>query len=49
MLLTTPRLYFREITLSDAEAMYEMDSNPNVQKYVGNDPVQTIEQIHDVI
>ena len=36
MLLETPRLYFREINLSDAQAMFEMDSNPNVQKYVGN-------------
>lgn len=49
MLLETPRLYFREINLSDIQAMFEMDSNPNVQKYVGNHPIKTIEQIQEVI
>ncbi len=49
MLLETPRLYFREINLSDAQAMFEMDSNPNIQKYVGNHPIKTIEQIQEVI
>jgi RimJ/RimL family protein N-acetyltransferase len=43
------RLYYRELEPSDAEAMFELDSNPEVHKYLGKKPVTTIEQIHDVI
>lgn len=47
--LETTRLYLREINESDKEAMFELDSNPNVQKYVGNNPVTSIDQINEVI
>lgn len=42
--IETKRLILRPVTLDDAQDFFEMDSNPNVHKYLGNNPVQTIEQ-----
>lgn len=41
----TERLLLREILPSDETAWFEMDSNPDVHKYLGNEPVTNIEQI----
>ncbi|MGK4568047.1 GNAT family N-acetyltransferase [Flavobacterium sp. 3HN19-14] len=49
LILETERLLLRPITPSDAEGMFALDSNPNVHKYLGNNPVTSIEQIHKVI
>ena len=48
-IIETERLLIREIIPSDAEAMFEMDSDKEVHKYLGNSPVKSIEQIVDVI
>jgi ribosomal-protein-alanine N-acetyltransferase len=45
----TPRLLFREIIHDDADAFFEMDSDPEVHKYLGNEPVVDKEKIHEVI
>lgn len=45
----TERLLLRELLPSDAEGMFRLDSNPEVHKYLGNDPVKDMSQIHDVI
>ena len=45
----TERLILREMLPSDAEGMFELDSNPIVQKYLGNKPVKTIEDSHNII
>ncbi|ESU28173.1 GCN5-related N-acetyltransferase [Flavobacterium limnosediminis JC2902] len=42
--LETERLILREILLSDAEEMFKLDSNPNVNTYLGNNPVKTIDE-----
>ena len=42
--IETERLILRELELSDAEGMYELDSNPNVHLFVGNRPVKHIEE-----
>ena len=42
--LETERLILREIVLSDAEEMFKLDSNPNVNTYLGNNPVKTIDE-----
>lgn len=47
--IETPRLIIRELSMDDAEAMFEMDSDPEVHKYLGNKPIQTIEEIKNVI
>lgn len=49
VLLETDRLILRPFTLDDAEAMFIMDSNPNVHKYLWNKPVQNITEIYPVI
>ena len=47
--LETRRLFFRELITSDAEALFELDSNPEVHRYLGNNPVTSIGQIEDTI
>jgi ribosomal-protein-alanine N-acetyltransferase len=47
--LETDRLILRPFTIDDAEAMFIMDSNPIVHKYLWNKPVQDITEIYPVI
>lgn len=47
--LETQRLFFRELITSDAEVMYELDSNPEVHKYLGGNPVTSIGQVEAAI
>ena len=44
LLLETDRLLLRPLELSDAEDMFAMDSNPEVHKYLWQNPTQTIEE-----
>lgn len=46
---TTERLILRELLPSDDEAMFEMESDPEVHRYLGNRPKQTIEEVREVI
>lgn len=45
----TERLLLREIVAADADAMFAMDSDPAVHRYLGNKPVQDKQQIVDII
>lgn len=45
----TERLILREIVPSDIDGMFELDSDPEVHKYLGNKPVQDKQQIAAVI
>lgn len=47
--IETERLILRELELSDAEGMFELDSNPNVHLFLGNNPVKHIEESIDMI
>ena len=47
--LETDRLLLRPLELSDAEAMFAMDRNPEVHKYLWQQPVQEIEEVIKVI
>lgn len=47
--IETERLLLREMLPNDAEALYEMDSNPNVHRYLGNEPVTSIDQVYGYI
>jgi len=49
ILIETNRLLLRQIVSSDFEAMFELDSNPNVNKYLGNNPVKSIEESKIII
>lgn len=47
--IETERLFLREIMPDDENALFEVDSNPAVNTYLGNNPVKDIEQIRGVI
>lgn len=49
MIIETPRLILRELRGSDDIAMFELDSNPEVHKYLGNQPYTSIEQSRENI
>ncbi|WP_426484106.1 GNAT family N-acetyltransferase [Flavobacterium sp. 2] len=42
--IETERLLLRELLLSDANGMFELDSNPNVHLFLGNNPVKKLEE-----
>ena len=45
IILETPRLILREFEMSDAESVLELHSDPEVQKYVGQDVVTSIVEV----
>lgn len=47
--LETERLLLREIQENDIEGIFELDSNPEVHKYLGNNPITTYKQAEDII
>jgi ribosomal-protein-alanine N-acetyltransferase len=49
LILQTERLLLRPIQIEDAEALFEMDSNPKVHLYLGNEPLKDIEECYGYI
>jgi len=51
--IITERFVLRQMTLSDTSGIYELDSDPDVNKYIGNQPISTLqeakERIQDVM
>lgn len=47
--IETQRLIIREILPEDAEGMFELDSNPEVHRYLGNHPVKNVAESLAVI
>lgn len=47
--IETPRLIIRELMPEDEQAMFEMDSDPEVHRYLGNKPYTTIEESRENI
>ncbi|REH56081.1 RimJ/RimL family protein N-acetyltransferase [Tenacibaculum gallaicum] len=47
--LETERLILREFKKNDLEGIFELDSNPEVHKYLGNKPITTYKQAEDNI
>jgi len=45
----TERLILREIVAADKYGMYELDTDPLVHKYLGNQPVTSMEQVEEAI
>lgn len=45
----TERLLLREIVPGDAEGFYELDADPEVHTYLGNQPVTSMEQVKALI
>lgn len=49
LIIETERLLMREMRHEDANALFEMDSNPNVHKYLWQKPFKEIKDIHSYI
>jgi ribosomal-protein-alanine N-acetyltransferase len=49
LIIETERLILREMLPSDAEALFEMDSNPNVHQYLWNKPLTSIDEVYQYI
>ena len=47
--LETERLILRPLEISDAEAMFAMDNNPNVHKYLWQQPTQELNETIKII
>lgn len=45
----TDRLFLREIVPEDDKGFFALDSNPEVHRFLGNNPVKTIEESRDWI
>ncbi len=42
--IETERLILRELRDSDLQGMFELDSNPEVHRYLGNKPIKSIDE-----
>ena len=47
--IETERLILRELRITDLEGMFELDSDPEVHKYLGNKPAQTKEESKKIL
>jgi RimJ/RimL family protein N-acetyltransferase len=48
-LIETPRLILREFTVDDAYKIWELNSDPEVIKYTGDPPFETVENARDFL
>lgn len=44
--IITERLVLRPLTYTDADALFILDSNPKVMRYLGNHPLKEISEVH---
>lgn len=47
--IETPRLIIREIQKEDTNGLFELDTDPEVHRYLGNKPITTMEEAQSVI
>ena len=47
--IETERLLLRELRISDLDGMFELDSNPEVHRYLGNKPIKTMAEADMVV
>ncbi len=47
--VTTERIILRELTPEDEQGIYELDSDPEVHAYLGNNPITTVEEAQKII
>jgi RimJ/RimL family protein N-acetyltransferase len=47
--IETSRLYIREVLDEDLHGMFEMDSDPQVHRYINQKPVRTVDEMNGVI
>ena len=49
LIFQTPRLILRQITIDDAPLILELNSNPEIVKYVHEPTLKTVEQAEEII
>lgn len=49
IILTTERLYLREFTLSDAQVLIDLNSDPEVIRYTGDGPVPDLAEAERIL
>jgi len=49
LIIETPRLLLRKMHYEDAEALFEMDKNPEVHQYLWQKPIVDIAEVHAYI
>ncbi len=49
MLIETNRLILRNLELSDVQGIFELDSDPDVHKYLGNNPIKTLKEAEGIV
>lgn len=47
--IETERLILRDVLLTDQEAWFEMDSHPEVHRYLGNNPLKSMDEVPAII
>ncbi|SDR65873.1 GNAT family N-acetyltransferase [Christiangramia echinicola] len=47
--IETERLFIRNLSIKDSNGIFEMDSDPEVQKFLGKKPIQNISEATDYI
>ena len=47
--IETPRLLLRPFIEEDAPAMFELDSDPRVARYIGNKTVKSLEETRKIM
>lgn len=47
--IETERLILRDLRAEDIDGIYELDSNPLVHKYLGNNPITTKKKAEDIV
>lgn len=47
--LETDRFYLREFEINDIQIFFELDSDPNVHKYLGNNPLKNIDEAQKMV
>ncbi|MNK32875.1 Spermidine N(1)-acetyltransferase [compost metagenome] len=48
-ILETPRLYLREMTREDAESAFLLNSDPEVLRYTGDEPFESVEETREFL
>ena len=48
-IIQTPRIILRQFTLEDIQAVYDLNSNLEVQKYTGDEVVASVERAEEII
>lgn len=49
MKIETNRLILRELLLTDDVGLFELDTNPQVHQYLGNNPIKTMHEARTII